>query len=345
MTTNVPAHWNLYLIPDLKTWSTSAPDQQPIESYNTFSEAKQRFSALRSQPYNREPNDLNPNGEPYARLTLGIESQDGRDAVDILQVRGDMNMLIDDFTRFNHIREDAGALRLITQIASEIGFDRVKVYMPEGRKSPHASRVLPLDQWDSPYRDAVFHPQDAPDYAARFAEMQGDAYLIYRLKQDDTTRELRFEPYRHVEDRIDKANYQPVYAGALQQRGSLSQQLEELFHQFNMNRPADFKGHSLSMSDVIIIRRSGVLSSHYVDSFSFVELPGFDSGKNPLRALEDGIEQNDNQLDGIINNLPDQQKPEARQSITERLQAVHKSRRDQPQNAPKPPVKCSDLER
>ena len=345
MATNAPTQWNLYLIPDLKTWSTDAPNQTPIETYNTFAEVKQRFHTLRFQPYNREADDLNPNGEPYARLTLGIESQDGRDAVDILQVRGDMNMLIDDFTRFNHIREDAGALRLISQIASEIGFDRVKVYVPEGRESPYASRVLPIDQWDSPYRDAVFHPHDAPDYAARFAETQGDAYLIYQLKQDDTTRDLRFEPYRRAENRIDKANYQPVYAGALQQNGNLSQQLEGLFQQFNVNRPTDFKGHSLSMSDVITVRRSGVTSSHYVDTFGFVELPGFDSGKNPMRSLEDMVEQNDNQLDGIINNLPSQPKPEAQMSIAERLHAIHEARRDQPQSAPKPPVKHSDMER
>ena len=340
-----PTQWKFYLIPDLKTWSTSAPDQTPIESYATFTEAQQRFYSLRSQLYNHEINDLNPNGEPYARLTLGIESQDGRDAVDILQVRGDMNMLIDDFTRFNHIREDAGALRLISQIASEIGFDRVKVYTPEGRESPYVSRVLPIDQWNSPYRDAVFHPQDAPDYAARFAEMQGDAYILYQLKQDDTTRDLRFEPYRRVEGMIDKANYQPVYAGALQQNGNLSQQLEGLYQQFNVNHPTDFKGHSLSMSDVVTVRRGGVLSSHYVDTIGFVELPGFDSGKNPMRSLEDMIEQNDNQLDGIINNLPNQPKPEAQMSITERLQAIHEARRDQPQSAPKPPAKHSDIER
>jgi uncharacterized protein (DUF2342 family) len=63
---------------------------------------------------------------------------------------------------------------------------------------------------------------------------------------------------------------------------------------------------SLSVGDVIAIKQQGQVSCHYVDSAGFVELPGFLSSRNPLRALEDMLEQNDNQLDGIINNIPAQ---------------------------------------
>ena len=51
--------------------------------------------------------------------------------------------------------------------------------------------------------------------------------------------------------------------------------LEELFQMFNISRPQDFEGHSLSVSDVIAIKRNGEVSVHYVDSIGFKELPGF----------------------------------------------------------------------
>ena len=66
--------WGFYIIPDLKTWATNAEQQTPIEHFATFEEAKARFDALRSQPYNSEAKDLNTDGRPYAHLTLGMDS-------------------------------------------------------------------------------------------------------------------------------------------------------------------------------------------------------------------------------------------------------------------------------
>ena len=51
--------------------------------------------------------------------------------------------------------------------------------------------------------------------------------------------------------------------------------LEELFIQFNVNRPADFKGHSLSVSDVVALKRQGQVDAFFVDSFGFKKLPDF----------------------------------------------------------------------
>ena len=59
--------------------------------------------------------------------------------------------------------------------------------------------------------------------------------------------------------------------------------LEELFQMFNLSRPQDFEGHSLSVSDVIALKRNGKVSVHYVDSIGFKELPGF-LDKKPERA-------------------------------------------------------------
>ena len=58
------------------------------------------------------------------------------------------------------------------------------------------------------------------------------------------------------------------------------------------------------MSDVIVLKQNGALTAHYVDSFGFKEVPEFIKPSNPLRSIEDTVEQNDNQFDGLINNIP-----------------------------------------
>ena len=99
-----------------------------------------------------------------------------------------------------------------------------------------------------------------------------------------------------------------------------------MFVRFNFNHPADFRGHSLSVSDIVALNTGGEVSCHYVDSVGFVELPGFFSGKNHLRSAEDSLEQNDNSLDGVINNLPegkaDHSSPEEKPSVLEQLKGL-----------------------
>ncbi len=82
--------------------------------------------------------------------------------------------------------------------------------------------------------------------------------------------------------------------------------LESVFEKFNMHRPKDFEGHSLSVSDVVAVKKDGQISAHFVDSIGFKELPQFGQivRDNPLKAIEDAVEVNDNSFDGLINNLP-----------------------------------------
>lgn len=170
--------------------------------------------------------------------------------------------------------------------------------------------------------------------------MESDnAYAIYQLKDGDEPRGLRFKSYERAKDAIDRTNYQIVYTGTLPEGNTLPQRLDALYRQFNIDRPSDFYGHSLSVSDVIVIRQNGALSAHYVDSIGFVELPGFCSSKNPLRSLEDSIEQNGNQLDEIINNLPSEPEPKEQQTIQERLTAGREALRHQPKLQKKAPIK------
>ncbi|MGI6498980.1 MAG: YodL domain-containing protein [Oscillospiraceae bacterium] len=134
-----------------------------------------------------------------------------------------------------------------------------------------------------------------------------DSFEIYQLKHGEECRDLHFENYDRLQSMgiaVDRDNYNLVYTAPLTATGSTGQKLESLYGQFNLNHPADFTGHSLSVSDIIALKQSGNVTYHYCDSVGFTPLPGFDSGKNYLRSVEDSVEQNDNNLDGIINNTP-----------------------------------------
>lgn len=78
----------------------------------------------------------------------------------------------------------------------------------------------------------------------------------------------------------------------------------------------------MSISDIVVLKQGGVLSCHYVDQYAFSELPGFFSGRNPLRAAEDSLEQNDNQLDGILNNTPSVAELEAQVKAGQQISLV-----------------------
>ena len=138
------------------------------------------------------------------------------------------------------------------------------------------------------------------------AEPDKDTFSIYQLKRGDETRDFRFEPY----DRLaatgrtaDRANYDLIYTAELTPGTSL----EDIYTRFNIDHPKGFKGHSLSVSDVVVLHQNGQDTAHYVDSSGYRQVPEFlqpPEKENPLKHVEDTIEQNDNNFDGIINNTP-----------------------------------------
>ncbi|MHB8130812.1 MAG: DUF4316 domain-containing protein, partial [Mobilitalea sp.] len=90
----------------------------------------------------------------------------------------------------------------------------------------------------------------------------------------------------------------------------------------------------------VALREHNIISYYYVDSIGFQELPGFNAKNNPLRNLEDSVEQNDNNLDGIINNLPP---VKALDSVTEQKEKK-KSIREKLQQSPKSQLKRKPIE-
>ena len=172
--------------------------------------------------------------------------------------------------------------------------------------------AVPREEWEaSPdFDDAIqarLREEEQEKREAAFLDHQGDCFAIYQLRRGPELRDLRYIPLERLRAEGEsprKGNYDLVYAAPLTDQGDTLQQLNQLWKQFNSAHPADYHSPSMSISDIVALKQGGVVSCHYVDQYAFSELPGFFSARNSLRAAEDSIEQNDNQLDGILNNTP-----------------------------------------
>ncbi|MBJ0748694.1 YodL domain-containing protein [Enterococcus faecalis] len=150
--------------------------------------------------------------------------------------------------------------------------------------------------------------------AAGYEAPQQDTFSIYQLRGGEETRDYRFEPYERLQAAglaVDSANYDLVYTAPLDKSTSL----EDIYRTFNIDHPADFRGHSLSVSDVVVLHQNGQDTAHYVDSFGYIEVPEF-LRENPLRTAELSTEQNENMIDGIINNTPPEPQPEEPEQLS-----------------------------
>jgi hypothetical protein len=158
-----------------------------------------------------------------------------------------------------------------------------------------------------------------------FLDSTTDSYAILQLRRSEETVYERFASMRELErmgQEPDIDHYEVVYVGALTLTGTQTDTLEGIFTQFNMNRPEDFRGHSLSVSDIVALKVDGVVSSHYVDSIGFQELPDFIRRENYLKNAEMALEDDYGMIDGIINNGTKQEMGDDRPSVLEQLKQL-----------------------
>lgn len=170
-----------------------------------------------------------------------------------------------------------------------------------------------IQKWDE-----INGLQQPEEKMQAFLDSATDAYAILQLKAGDETRDREFMPYSYLqrkgmEPEID--HYEVVYASALPAHHNQTELLEGLYQKFNIDHPSDFTGHSLSVSDIVALRVNGVVSSHYVDSFGFKELPEFIKPENYLKYAEMSMEDDYGMIDGVINNEP----KDERKSVLEQL--------------------------
>lgn len=152
------------------------------------------------------------------------------------------------------------------------------------------------------YAPMPLQPEHQAEMEHRFLETKADSFAIYQLKQNRTTRNLFCEPLDRLlaaGKQVERANYEIMYVAPLTRTARLrpDEILDRIYERFNVRRPTDFRGHSLSMSDVVALKMDGKVFSYYVDRFGFSSLPDFQQPA-PLAATQEDFDQ----MKGILHN-------------------------------------------
>ncbi len=128
-------------------------------------------------------------------------------------------------------------------------------------------------------------------YMSKLFALTEPRYAIFQLKDDENLRDYHFSNSKYLKNHgmyIDRENYNRVYRGRLQEKETL----DDIYRRFNVDRPQDFYGHSLSVGDIISIKKDGAITTHFVDSFGYTEVPDFTLSREERktqRTLTDNI--------------------------------------------------------
>ena len=171
-----------------------------------------------------------------------------------------------------------------------------------------------------------------------FLAQNRDCFAIYQVSRDDpqNVRFMNLDWLKSHDISIDRSNYDLIYTAPLRESGTVPEQLEKLYQQFNLEKPVDFHSPSMSVSDIVAIRQDGKVSCHYCDSVGFTQIPGF-LPENPLKNAEMVLEDDYGMIDGIINNgakeptvaeLEQQARSGQPISLMELADAVHREERE-----------------
>ena len=175
-------------------------------------------------------------------------------------------------------------------------FDRTEILNHDG--------IFGVDRADWEAVKAQFPATPKNRWQEAFLQNPADGYCIYQLKESEA--ELRFMNRDYLRTHNlepSYAHYDAVYSGTLSVNGNPTKTLDDLYLKFNAERPQDFLGHSLSVSDIIVLKQNGMVSCHYVDSIGFAAVPAF-IPENYLRNAEMAMEDDYSMIDAIINNGP-----------------------------------------
>ena len=141
-----------------------------------------------------------------------------------------------------------------------------------------------------------------------------DKYGIYQLKPNPELDSLRFEGTESLKrmgitkdnfDAIKPENYTLLYVGELSelQKETQGATLEAIFEKFNLDHPEDFRGHSLSVSDIVVLHQNGQNTAHFVDFFGYTEIPDFLREQTPEKEeMQDtsghNVQKTEPEIDG-----------------------------------------------
>ncbi|MBN3031651.1 YodL domain-containing protein, partial [Ruthenibacterium lactatiformans] len=163
----------------------------------------------------------------------------------------------------------------------------VKAALDAPEKS-HADEMLAFaEKAEREYAaEIAAYVQTPADIAEQAQAVPRDTFSIYQLKPGDATRDYRFEPLDAIRNNglsVKPENYELVYTAPL----TAKDDLESIYTRFNVDRPADFTGHSLSVSDIVVLHQDGKNTAHYCDRVGFSEVPEFLQERQPELTPDD----------------------------------------------------------
>ena len=231
----------------------------------------------------------------------------------------DPTLTQDDLEKCGYL--DSDLLPLSKERAYELMAQDLTVYMVQQGENP----VMAFDTADLDAHDGIFAVtreewEDSPSFDAQvkermdhqqereqaFLNHKGDCYAIYQVKHTDELRDIRYEGMEWVKSigrTVQRDNYDLVYTAPLTPGDLKGSVLDNLEYRFNNEHPADYRHPSMSVSDIVAIKRDGKVSCHYCDSFGFQQIPGF-LPDNSLKSAEMTVEDDYGMIDGVINNGP-----------------------------------------
>ena len=214
---------------------------------------------------------------------------------------------------------DGDLLPLSKERAYELMAQDLTVYMVQQGENP----AMAFDTADLDAHDGIFAVtreewEESPAFDAQvkarmdhqqereqaFLGHKGDCFAIYQVKHTDELRDIRYEGLEWIKSigrTVQRDNYDLVYTAPLAPGDLKGSVLDNLEYRFNNEHPSDYRHPSMSVSDIVAIKRDGKVSCHYCDSFGFQQIPGF-LPDNPLKNAEMSVEDDYGMIDGILNN-------------------------------------------
>ena len=255
----------------------------------------------------------------------------------------DPSLTQDDLEKCGYL--DGDLLPLSKERAYELMAQDLTVYMVQQGENP----AMAFDTDDLDAHDGIFAVtreewEESPVFGAQVKERmdhqqereqaflghKGDCFAIYQVKHTDELRDIRYEGLEWIKSigqMVQRDNYDLVYTAPLAPGDLKGSVLDNLEYRFNNEHPADYRHPSMSVSDIVAIKKDGKVSCHYCDSFGFAEVPGF-LPDNPLKNAEMAVEDDYGMIDGILNNgqrqPPQRELPEKRKSVVEQLKSQPK---------------------
>ena len=229
----------------------------------------------------------------------------------------DPTLTQDDLEKCGYL--DGDLLPLSKERAYELMERDLTVYIiQEGENPAMAFDTADLDAHDGIFAVTREEWEESPAFDAQVKERmdhqqereqalldhKGDCFAIYQVKHTDELRDIRYEGLEWIKSigqTVQRDNYDLVYTAPLAPGDLKGSVLDNLEYRFNNEHPTDYRHPSMSVSDIVAIKRDGKVSCHYCDSFGFAEVPGF-LPDNPLKNTEMAVEDDYGMIDGIINN-------------------------------------------